>query len=81
VKKRFTEEQIIGFLREAETGLPVAELCLDYALPEPTAQAALRGGDEGLQGMTPRKRLFSRPCKTHPPAHASRPNPWRRNKA
>jgi hypothetical protein len=25
--------------------------------------------------MTPRKRLFSRPCKTHPPAHASRPKP------
>jgi putative transposase len=27
VKKRFSEEQIIGFLREAETGLPVKELC------------------------------------------------------
>jgi len=27
VKKRFSEEQIIGFLREAEAGLPVAELC------------------------------------------------------
>ena len=27
MKKRFTEEQIIGFLREAESGLPVAELC------------------------------------------------------
>ena len=26
MKKRFTEEQIIGFLREAESGLPVAEL-------------------------------------------------------
>ncbi len=27
MKKRFTEEQIIGFLQEAESGLPVAELC------------------------------------------------------
>ena len=26
VKKRFTEEQIIGFLREAKAGLAVAEL-------------------------------------------------------
>jgi len=26
MKKRFTEEQIIGFLQEAESGLPVAEL-------------------------------------------------------
>ena len=27
MKKRFTEEQIIGFLREAESGLPVATPC------------------------------------------------------
>jgi hypothetical protein len=27
MKKRFSEEQIIGFLKEAEAGLPVKELC------------------------------------------------------
>lgn len=27
MKKRFSEEQIIGFLREVEAGLPVKELC------------------------------------------------------
>ncbi|WP_275662080.1 transposase [Laribacter hongkongensis] len=34
MKKRFTEEQIIGFLREAEAGMPVAELCRKHAFPE-----------------------------------------------
>ena len=27
MKKRFSEEQIIGFLREAEAGLPDKDLC------------------------------------------------------
>jgi len=27
MKKRFTEEQIIGFLKEAEASMPVKELC------------------------------------------------------
>jgi hypothetical protein len=27
MKKRFSEEQIIGFLREAEAGLAVKDLC------------------------------------------------------
>ena len=27
MKKRFTEEQILGFLKQAEAGVPVAELC------------------------------------------------------
>jgi putative transposase len=26
-KSRFTEEQIIGFLKQAETGVPIKELC------------------------------------------------------
>ncbi|KPL48485.1 transposase, partial [Xanthomonas axonopodis] len=27
MKKRFTEEQIIGFLREAESGVAIKDLC------------------------------------------------------
>ena len=27
MKKRYTEEQIIGFLREADAGVPVKDLC------------------------------------------------------
>ena len=34
MKKRFTEEQIIGLLREAEAGMPVAELCRKHAFSE-----------------------------------------------
>jgi putative transposase len=34
VKKRFTEEQIIGFLREAEAGMPVKELCRRHGFSE-----------------------------------------------
>ena len=34
MKKRFSEEQIIGFPREAESGLPVAELCRRHGFSE-----------------------------------------------
>ena len=34
MKKRFTGEQIIGFLREAEAGLAVAELCRRHGFSE-----------------------------------------------
>ena len=31
-KKRYTEQQIIGFLKEAEAGVPVKELCRKHDL-------------------------------------------------
>lgn len=34
MKKRFIEEQIIGFLREAEAGLPIKELCSRHGFSE-----------------------------------------------
>jgi putative transposase len=34
MKKRFTEEQIIGFLRQAEAGMPVKELCRKHGFSE-----------------------------------------------
>jgi putative transposase len=34
VKKRFSEEQIIGFLREADRGMAVKELCRKHGFSE-----------------------------------------------
>jgi putative transposase len=34
VKKRFSEEQIIGLLREAEAGMPVKDLCRKHGFSE-----------------------------------------------
>ena len=34
MKTRFSEEQIIGFLREADAGLPVKELCRRHGFSE-----------------------------------------------
>ncbi|MET3435017.1 putative transposase [Herbaspirillum seropedicae] len=34
MKKRFTEEQIIGFLKEADSGLPVVELCRKHGFSD-----------------------------------------------
>jgi len=34
VKKRFSEEQIIGFLREADKGMAVKELCRKHGFSE-----------------------------------------------
>jgi putative transposase len=34
MKKRFTEEQIIGFLREADAGMPIKDLCRRHGFSE-----------------------------------------------
>ena len=35
-KKRFTEEQIIGVLKEADAGMAVTELCRKHGMSSPT---------------------------------------------
>ncbi len=34
MKRRFTEEQIIGFLKQAEAGVPVKELCRKHGFSD-----------------------------------------------
>ena len=34
--KRYTEEQIIGVLKEAEAGMPIADLCRKYGIHQTT---------------------------------------------
>ena len=34
MKKRFTEAQIVGFLREADAGLPVKDLCRKHGFSD-----------------------------------------------
>ena len=34
MKKRFSETQIIGFLREGESGLPIKQLCRKHGFSE-----------------------------------------------
>jgi putative transposase len=55
MKKRFTEEQIIGFLREADAGLKVKDLCRKHGFSEPSYYAwkAKFGG----MGVSDAKRL------------------------
>ena len=39
MKKRYSEEQIIGFLREAESGIKVKDLCRRHGFSEASSYA------------------------------------------
>jgi len=58
VKKCFSEEQIIGFLREAEAGLPVKELCRQHGFSE--ASYYLWRSKFGGMSVPDAKRLFGK---------------------
>ena len=48
MKKRLSEEQIIGFLREADAGLPIKELCRKHGFSD----ASYSLGRSKFGGMT-----------------------------
>jgi putative transposase len=55
VKKRFSEEQIIGFLKEADKGVPVKELCRKHGFSD--ASFYLWQGKYGGMDISDAKRL------------------------
>jgi putative transposase len=55
MKKRFSEEQIIGFLREADAGMAVKELCRRHGFSE--ASYYLWRGKFGGMSVSDAKRL------------------------
>ena len=55
MKKRFTEDQVIGFLREADSGVPVKELCRRHGFSE--ASYYLWRGKYGGMNVADAKRL------------------------
>ena len=55
MKKRFTEEQIIGFLREADAGVLVADLCRRHGFS--TASYYLWRSKFGGMNVSEAKRL------------------------
>ena len=55
MKKRFSEEQIIGFLREADKGIPVKELCRKHGFSD--ASFYLWRGKFGGMDVSDAKRL------------------------
>ncbi|PXV64830.1 putative transposase [Sinimarinibacterium flocculans] len=55
MKKRFSEEQIIGFLKEADSGVPVKELCRRHGFSD--ASYYLWRSKFGGMDVTDAKRL------------------------
>ncbi len=60
MKKRFTEGQIIGFLREAEAGLPIKEPCRRHGFSE--ASYYLWRSKFGGVSVTNPQRIATRLC-------------------
>ena len=55
MKKRFSEEQIIGFLKEADKGVPVKDLCRKHGFSD--ASFYLWRGKYGGMELSDAKRL------------------------
>jgi putative transposase len=62
MKSRFSEEQIIGFLKEAEVAIPLNELCRKYGFSD--ASFHIRRSKFGGMDVSDAKRLKAMDQKT-----------------
>ena len=87
VKKRFSEEQIIGFLKEADGGMPVKELCRKHGFSEASFylwRSKFGGMDvsdakrlKALETENARlKKLLAESMLENPGGHFKFPHPW-----
>ena len=70
MKKRFTEAQIVGFLREADAGLPVKDLCRKHGFSE--ASYYLWRSKFGGMSVSDAKRLEGARDREHAVEEATR---------
>jgi putative transposase len=75
MKKRFTEGQIVGFLREADAGIPVKDLCRKHGFS--MGSYYLWRSKFGGMSVSDAKRLKSSRSKTPGSRSCSRTPSWR----
>jgi hypothetical protein len=66
MKKRYSEEQIIGFLKEADAGHPVVELCRKHGFSDASyyKSAMPSGSERWKQRITSSSDYWPMPCST-----------------
>jgi putative transposase len=75
MKKRFTEAQIVGFLREADVGVAVKDLCRKHGFSE--GSYYLWRSKFGGMSVSDAKRLKELETKTRGSRSCSRTRCWR----
>ena len=69
-RSRFTEDQIIGMLKEHEAGVPVADLCRKHGV---STASLYKCKGEYADSFNPRRDLTLRPMASSAPALVAHP--------
>ena len=66
-QSRYTEEQIVGVLKESEAGLDTGELCRIHGISQPTLYRWKEGGVVVQNNSTPLQSAFLQPAQERGP--------------